>query len=68
MKFPVIANSGANFHVLKNLEFFYTLTPASGQIIFGDDNSYLPIHIVGTVKCKIGDKTISITGVVIYRM
>jgi hypothetical protein len=41
MQFPIIAESGANFHMFKERAFFETLLPASGQVILGDGKTSL---------------------------
>jgi hypothetical protein len=51
MKFPVIADSGANMHMFKEHEFFTSLQPAQGQVVLGDGKTCLPIHGIGTVRC-----------------
>jgi hypothetical protein len=43
MEFPIIADSGANFHMFKEIEFFETLTPAKGKVILGDGTTTLNI-------------------------
>ena len=53
VQFPVIADSGANFHMFKECEFFTKLTPAMGKVILGDGKTVLPIQGVGTVKCLV---------------
>jgi len=53
MKFPVIADSGANFHMFKELEFFTKLLPATGKVILGDGKTNLSIQGVGTVRCLV---------------
>jgi hypothetical protein len=63
MKYPIIADSGANFHMFKEHEFFDSLAPAMGHVILGDGETKLPIQGVGTIKCKIGVHIIFIEGV-----
>jgi hypothetical protein len=53
MKFPVIADSGANFHMFKEKEFFTKILPATGRVILGDGKTNLAIQGVGTVKCLV---------------
>ncbi len=48
MKYPIIADSGANFHMFKEVEFFTSLTPTQGHLILGDGTTKLPIHGIGT--------------------
>jgi hypothetical protein len=50
MKYPIIIDSGANFHMFRDHEFFTTLLPASGKVVLGDGKTSLPILGVGTVK------------------
>jgi hypothetical protein len=52
-EFPIIIDSGANFHMFKHKEFFVSLLPATGRVILGDGQKSLPICGVGTVKCYI---------------
>jgi len=63
MIFPVIADSGANYHMFRDREFFETISPASGNVILGDGKTTLPILGVGTVKCKIGSNILTIPDV-----
>jgi len=63
MKYPVIADSGANFHMFKEFEFFTQLTPTQGQVILGDGKNTLLIHGIGTVTCQIGDHILNIEDV-----
>ncbi len=44
MPFPVIADSGANFHIFREDEFLATLVPAKGSVILGDGTTRLPIQ------------------------
>jgi len=53
MKYPVIADSGATFHMFKEKEFFTNIIPANGSILLGDSQTALPILGIGTVRCKI---------------
>jgi hypothetical protein len=55
MSYPVIADSGANYHRFKDREFFISMTPAKGTILLGDGKTTLDIKGVGTVRCKIDD-------------
>jgi len=63
MKFPIIIDSGANFHMFKEFEFFKHITPATGKIILGDGKSSIPIQGVGTVECKIGNHSLIIENI-----
>jgi hypothetical protein len=49
MKYPIIADSGANYHMFKEREFFDTLHPASGRVLLGDGKTARPIKGIGTV-------------------
>jgi len=62
-KFPVIADSGANFHMFKDREFFDHISPASGTVILGDGKTKLNIQGIGTVTCKMGSNLLTIPGV-----
>jgi hypothetical protein len=53
MKYPVIAGSGANFHMFRDRDFFVNITPAMGRVLLGDGKTALPIQGVGTVYCII---------------
>jgi len=53
MKYPVIADSGANFHMFWDREFFVNITPATGRVLLGDGKTALPIEGVGTIHCVI---------------
>jgi len=63
MVFPVIIDSGANFHMFKDREFFTSLSPASGKVILGDGQTSLPIHGIGTVSCSIGKNKVEVSNV-----
>jgi hypothetical protein len=63
MQYPIIADSGANYHMFKNREFFETLHPASGNVFLGDGKTVLAIKGIGTVKCRIGDHILQIEDV-----
>jgi hypothetical protein len=63
LKYPVIADSGANFYMFKEKESFESLVPAIGSVILGDGTTRLPIHGVGTVKCFIGDQLLILDNV-----
>jgi hypothetical protein len=60
MLYPGIADSGANYHMFKDREFFET---ATGNVLLGDGKTSLPIHGVGTVKCQIGHQIVTIPNV-----
>jgi hypothetical protein len=55
MSYPIIADSGANFHMFSALEFFESITPMSGKVILGDGRTSLEIKGVGTIKLKFGN-------------
>jgi hypothetical protein len=63
MKYPIIADSGANFHMFKEKIFFETLLPASGMVLLRDGQTSLPIKGIGTVKCILGDNILTNQGV-----
>jgi hypothetical protein len=63
VQFPVIADSGANFHMFKECEFFTKLTPAMGKVILADGKTVLPIQGVGTVKCLVDGHELTINNV-----
>lgn len=60
MSFPVIVDSGANYNMFKDHEFFDFISRASGTVLLGDGTTTLPIKGVGTVTCKIGDYVLQI--------
>jgi len=60
---PVIADSGANYHMFREREFFHVLTPARGSVILGDGKTTVKIEGVGTVRCKIGPNMLDIPNV-----
>jgi hypothetical protein len=51
--FPIIADSGANYHMFKELIFFDSLVPATGRVILGDGKTSLPIQGIGTIRLLI---------------
>jgi hypothetical protein len=53
MKFSIIIDSGANYHMFRELQFFDTLIPATGKVLLGDGITSLPIRGIGTVKLNI---------------
>ncbi len=63
MKYPIIADSGANFHMFREKESFTSITPITGQAILGDGTTTLDILGVGIVKCTIGFNTLIIPNV-----
>jgi hypothetical protein len=63
MEFPIIADSGANFHMFREKEFFETLSSTTGTVILSDGKTSLPILGVGKVKCYIGDHVLRIDNV-----
>jgi hypothetical protein len=58
MKYSIIADSGANFHMFKEKECFTSITPTTGRVILGDGTTTLDILGIGTVKCTIGPHTV----------
>jgi hypothetical protein len=63
MKYPIIADSGANYHMFKEREFFDSIRPASGKVFLGDGKTKLLVKGIGTVKCKIGDHVLCLENV-----
>jgi hypothetical protein len=63
MSYPVIADSGVNYHMFWEREFFSNLSPATGQVILGDGKTSLAIKGVGTVTCKMGSNIVEIPNV-----
>jgi hypothetical protein len=63
VKYPIIVDSGANYHMFKEKEFFESLYPASGRVIPGDGKTILDIEGIGTVKCKLGEHILKIENV-----
>jgi len=63
MRFPVTADSGANYHMFKESIFFESITPAKGNVILGDGKTSLPILGIGTVRCFIGNELVHIDNV-----
>jgi len=63
MRFPIIADSGANFHMFREKEFFTSIIPATGNVILGDGQTTLKIVGIGTIQLKIGDQVIEIQDV-----
>jgi hypothetical protein len=60
MKYPVIADNGANFHMFKEKEFFEHIIPFSGHVILGDGQTKVNIQGIGTVKSQVGDNILHI--------
>jgi hypothetical protein len=63
MNFPVIADSGANFHMFKDRAFFTTLSSAMGHVILGDGKTSLNIMGVGTMECIVDNHLLVIENV-----
>jgi hypothetical protein len=63
MKYPIIADSGANHHMFRDREFFEDITPASSKVILGDGKTKLDIKGVGNVCCFIEGHIITIPNV-----
>jgi hypothetical protein len=40
--YPIIADSGANFHMFKERKFFVSLLPVNGKVLLGDGKTSLP--------------------------
>jgi hypothetical protein len=61
MKYPVIAdNSGANFYLFNDKEFFDFILPARGQVLLGDGKTSLLTKGIGSVKCYIDGRLLTI--------
>jgi hypothetical protein len=58
MPFPVIADSGANYHMFNAKEYFTSIIPSSGNVILGDGKTSLTIKGVGTVQCQVGNQVL----------
>jgi hypothetical protein len=63
VKFPIIADSGANFHMFRDIEFFESLSPVTGNVILGDGKTSVPIQGIGVIKLCIDGHTILIPNV-----
>jgi len=63
MPYPVIADSGAIFHMFKEREFFTHITPATGRVLLGDGVTALPILGVGTVCCRVDGYDLTLNNV-----
>jgi hypothetical protein len=62
MRYPIIADSGANY-LFYGKGFFTSLLPASGEVIHGDDKTTFSIKGVGIVQCCIDGRLVSIDNV-----
>jgi hypothetical protein len=63
IKYPIIADSGANYHMVKDIEFFDSLIPTTGQVLLGDEKTLLTVQGIGTVKLKIDGYELQIENV-----
>ena len=63
MKYPIIADSGANYHMFRDTAFFDNIVPATGRVLLGDGKTTLAIEGIGTIKLKFGNNVISIDDV-----
>jgi hypothetical protein len=63
VKFPIIADSGANFHMFRDIEFFESLSPVTGNVILGDGKTSVPIHGIAVIRLCIDGHTILIPDV-----
>ncbi len=63
IRYPIIADSGANFHMFKHPEFFTSLDPIQGHVILGDGHTKVPIQGIGTVHCIIDGHSLLIPDV-----
>lgn len=55
MAFPIIADSGANWHMFNDLSFFDDIQQASGKVILGDGITCVPIQGIGNIRLKFVD-------------
>jgi hypothetical protein len=53
MQYPIIADSGANYHMFKEKEFFGDIRPTKGSVLLGDGKTSINIKGVGTLQCMI---------------
>jgi len=60
MKYPIIVDSGANFHMFPGREFFTTMSPATGYVLLDDGKTILQIQGIGIISCKIGQHTLTV--------
>jgi hypothetical protein len=63
MKFLIIADSGASYHMFKEKDFFESITPTTGSVFLGDGKTSLNMRGVGTVKCKVGNNILTLDNV-----
>jgi len=63
MDYPIIVDSGANYHMFREKEFFTSLVPTQGKVVLGDGKTTLDIHGIGQIKCMIGPNTLIIDNV-----
>ena len=63
MPYPVIADSGANYHMFRDRSFFEVIHPAKGIVLLGDGVTTLPIQGVATVKCQVESSILTIPDV-----
>ena len=63
MKYPVIADSGANFYKFKDKAFFESILPARGQVLLGDGKTSIPIQGIGSIKCYADGHLLTIANV-----
>jgi hypothetical protein len=61
--YPVIADSGANFHMFKEKEFFSSILPATGNVLLGDGKTSLTIKGIGMVHCRVDEHQLMIPNV-----
>jgi hypothetical protein len=63
MKYPIIADSGANYHLFKEREFFIDICITSGTVLLGDGKTVINIEGVGTVQCLIESHVVTLHNV-----
>jgi hypothetical protein len=63
MRFPIIADSGANFHMFNDSAFFEYISAVLGKGILGVGKTSLDIKGVGTIKLKFGQNILTVENV-----
>jgi hypothetical protein len=61
--FPIIVDSGANFHMFRDVEFFTELSLVTGKVILGDGKTLVPISGIKVISLVIDGHPISIRDV-----
>jgi hypothetical protein len=63
MRYPLIAHGSANFHMLKEAEFFEFIFPATDSVTLGDGTTKMPSKVIGTIRCNICLNTLNLKNV-----